>query len=388
MSVKDEFARKVEADKLCAKVLKALRENDEAALRRMGFDEFARYAERLSDIMTATVGEELDYSEDFAALMEQVASPVHYAYHLVTECGVGVQQAFDAQNGTRIQPVQPKFNDKRLKSIVGEAAEGKTEKAPQNFATQLGTFIKSTGNNFMKANAQQRAKAGFTVMIERTGGANCCPWCAGLVGRWTIKNAPKDVFGCHDNCTCTVVYTNSRGVTSQRVGDAKFVEVEYEPKRLTDGEKRGAGEPKKLTDNPVKGQPKRLTGGEKSGILNLINLSDEILGRSIGAKAKTIWVRMPDGTQEALIEGSKITNKKIIAGKGRDRQIDIEDLLNYKHPEATPGEWVKIKGIGSLYDEYGEERKAELHWYENPTVSGKVDLKLKPRNGALYIDDD
>ena len=135
-------------------------------------------------------------------------------------------------------------------------------------------------------------------------------------------------------------------------------------------------------------QPRRLTGDKNRGILNLINLSDEILGRSIGAKAKTIWVRMPDGTQEALIEGSKITNKKIIAGKGRDRQIDIEDLLNYKHPEATPGEWVKVKGIGSLYDEYGEERKAELHWYENPTVSGKVDLKLKPRNGALYIDDD
>ena len=51
----------------------------------------------------------------------------------------------------------------------------------------------------------------------------------------------------HDNCKCMVDYTNSRGVRSQRLGRSRFVEVNYTPTRLTDGAKRGAGEPKRLT---------------------------------------------------------------------------------------------------------------------------------------------
>lgn len=99
----------------------------------------------------------------------------------------------------------------------------------------------------MKQNAEQRSRAGFTVTVERSGGSKCCPWCADRIGKWELKNAPKDVFGVHDNCTCMVTYTNSRGIKTQRSGRGRLVEVNYEPKRLTDGEKRGAGEPKRLT---------------------------------------------------------------------------------------------------------------------------------------------
>lgn len=262
MSVDGEFKRLTAKDRLCAAVLKAVRENDTAALRRLGFGGFAQYAGRLSELMTASVREGLDWSPDFPALMRQVNSPVRYAHHLVNECGAAVQTALDERNGLRLRVVQPEYNDGRTKAIVGEAAESDSEHAADNLATQLGTEVKDAGNEFMKQNAEQRSSAGFKVTVERTGGTNCCPWCADRIGRWELKDAPKDVFGCHDNCTCMVEYTNSRGVRSQRLGRSRFVEVNYEPKRLTDGAERGAGE------------PKRLTGGANGGILNLARSVD------------------------------------------------------------------------------------------------------------------
>lgn len=263
MSVDGEFKRLTAKDRLCAAVLKAVRENDTAALRRLGLGGFAQYAGRLSELMTASVRGGLDWSPDFAALMRQVNSPVRYAHHLVNECGTAVQTALDERNGLRLRVVQPDYNDGRTKAIVGEAAESDSENAADNLATQLGTEVKDAGNVFLKQNAEQRSGAGFKVTVERTGGTNCCPWCADRIGRWELKDAPKDVFGCHDNCTCMVEYTSSRGVRSQRLGRSRFVEVNYEPKRLTDGEKRGAGE------------PKRLTGGVSDGIISAGAIEDK-----------------------------------------------------------------------------------------------------------------
>lgn len=277
MSVDGEFKRLTAKDRLCAAVLKAVRENDTAALRRLGLGGFAQYAGRLSELMTASVRGGLDWSPDFAALMRQVNSPVRYAHHLVNECGAAVQTALDERNGLRLRVVQPEYNDGRTKAIVGEAAESDSEHAADNLATQLGTEVKDAGNEFMKQNAEQRSSAGFKVTVERTGGTNCCPWCADRIGRWELKDAPKDVFGCHDNCTCMVDYTNSKGTVRGKVVthkiDGKNVskwefadKIPYTPPRVLTREEAAA-----------KGgfdKPKRLTGGANGGILNYRDSND------------------------------------------------------------------------------------------------------------------
>ena len=248
MSVDGEFKRLMADDRLCTDVLKAVRDGDAEALRRLGFGGFAQYAGRLSELMTASVLDELEFSDDFGALMRQVNSPARYAHHLVNEAGTAVQTALDEKNGVRLRAVQPPYNDGRTKGLIGDALSRETpEQGKAALATGLGTAVKDAGNAFLKANAEQRSRAGFTVMVERSGGSKCCPWCADRIGKWELKNAPKDVFGCHDNCTCMVSYTNSRGVKTQRSGKGRFVEVNYQPHVLTDGEKRGAGEPKRLT---------------------------------------------------------------------------------------------------------------------------------------------
>ena len=103
--------------------------------------------------------------------------------------------------------------------------------------------------------------------------------------------------------------------------------------------------------------------------------SDSIsIPHSLGAWCLNHEVLLPDGSYTTFIEGKRITNIKVIAGKGRDRKIDeIENLVARYGGDYF--EWQKKKGIGYI-DYYGESAKAEVHWYEEPNV-GAVKFKLK-----------
>lgn len=120
--------------------------------------------------------------------------------------------------------------------------------------------------------------------------------------------------------------------------------------------------------------------------------SDEIIeriGRSVGAKAKNYDVYDPQtGNFIKLAEGTILTQPKnhIMAGKGRERQIDCLDWLLDKYG-GDALEWTKEKGFGYIEDEYGEIHRVELHWYQAPGV-GRVEMKLKYRDGRAYLDDD
>lgn len=113
----------------------------------------------------------------------------------------------------------------------------------------------------------------------------------------------------------------------------------------------------------------------------------ESIGRSVGAKAKNYQIYNPvTGDFTQLAEGTHIIQPKnhIMAGYGRDRQIDCIDWLVDKHG-GDAIKWTKEKGFGFVLDEYSDVRKVELHWYQEPSV-GKVEMKIKERNGEIYID--
>lgn len=115
----------------------------------------------------------------------------------------------------------------------------------------------------------------------------------------------------------------------------------------------------------------------------------ERIGRSVGAKAKNYAVYDPKtGSFIKLAEGTPLTQPKnhVMAGKGRDRQIDCIDWLLDKYG-GDALQWTKEKGFGFVEDEYGEIHRVELHWYQEPSV-GKVEMKLKYRDGRAYLDDE
>ena len=115
----------------------------------------------------------------------------------------------------------------------------------------------------------------------------------------------------------------------------------------------------------------------------------ERIGKSVGAKAKNYHVFDPQaGDFIRLAEGTVITQPKnhVMAGKGRDRQIDCLDWLIDKYG-GDAIQWTKEKGFGFVEDEYGDLHRVEIHWYQEPSV-GRVEMKLKYRDGRVYLDDD
>lgn len=129
--------------------------------------------------------------------------------------------------------------------------------------------------------------------------------------------------------------------------------------------------------------PEPLINQGESGIIE--EEEDILVPRSLGAMAANYDIDLPDGTVVHLTEGTRITNIKVIAGKGRERQIDqIEVLLDRWGGVAE--EWQKKKGIGYVdYD--GESYKVELHWYEERTA-GRHEWKVKPdADGNWFIED-
>lgn len=122
-----------------------------------------------------------------------------------------------------------------------------------------------------------------------------------------------------------------------------------------------------------------LISGEKSGTIQI--------GKSLRAKAKNYDVVLPNNEIVHLTEGTRVTNVTVIGGKGRTRNIDQAPVLVARYPGTVESEWKKVKGIGYV-DYQGESYKADLHWYEEPSV-GRVEWKVKPdADGNWFIEDD
>lgn len=117
----------------------------------------------------------------------------------------------------------------------------------------------------------------------------------------------------------------------------------------------------------------------KSGII----YSDKII-RSVGAKSSSYpTVYYPDSDiQVEFVEGTRpiYPPDHTMAGKGckTGRQIDdIDRLVNEYQCDAE--NWQKEKARYEVYDEYGEIRFVELHWYRHPDI-GNVEYKVKTKD--------
>lgn len=123
-----------------------------------------------------------------------------------------------------------------------------------------------------------------------------------------------------------------------------------------------------------------------AGKVQAISEAPFVISKSLGAKARNYDVRLPDGSRVHLTEGKSITGISVIAGKGRSRKIDELDILLDRFG-GSADDWQKKKGVGYI-DFEGESYKAELHWYEEPSV-GRVNWKVKPDYaGNWFIEDE
>lgn len=105
-----------------------------------------------------------------------------------------------------------------------------------------------------------------------------------------------------------------------------------------------------------------------------LRLPDETLPKSLSARWINQDIKMPDGTVAHFVEGSKLHNIEVFAGKGTKTSIrDVERLVKKYGGQAE--NWQKVKGIGMIKHNE-EEAEAELHWYYEPS-QGKQEIKFK-----------
>ena len=105
-------------------------------------------------------------------------------------------------------------------------------------------------------------------------------------------------------------------------------------------------------------------------------LPDEQLPHSVGAQWKNYDISMPYGSIAHFVEGSKLQNKEVFAGRGCRTQIRDRFDLSRDYPGSKPELWQKVKAKAEIQLENGEVLTAEIHWYEEPTI-GKVEFKYK-----------
>ena len=76
----------------------------------------------------------------------------------------------------------------------------------------------------------------------------------------------------------------------------------------------------------------------------------------------------------------------LLAGKGSKHAIrDIDEIVdNYG---GSPMEWRKEKAYYEVYDEYGEVRQIEVHWYQREGTAKHENEKVKLRGGKMYLDE-
>lgn len=101
------------------------------------------------------------------------------------------------------------------------------------------------------------------------------------------------------------------------------------------------------------------------------------IGISLGAKAKVYEVEdKSTGIVYPLIEGSYVRDAQVFAGRGTKHPLrdEVAEGLTREFG-GDPQKWQHAKGVGSL-DDFGTERKAEIHWFQEETV-GKVKFKVK-----------
>lgn len=175
------------------------------------------------------------------------------------------------------------------------------------------------------------------------------------------------------NCRCTMISVDKfHDPNAPRA--SKLGEVSYEEwragKEISEGNKW-----------------QTITDYSQNSVDNLLENGIIKINKSLGAKAKNYDIKLPNKEIVHLTEGTSITHVSVIAGKGRNRKIDMVDVLLDKYPGTQETEWVKAKGVGYIdYD--GESYKTELHWYEEPSV-GRVEWKVKPDgDGNWFIEDD
>ena len=259
-------------------------------------------------------------------------------YELASEIAMQAQKAVNKKAKIGLAVKKPDLNQDKIDGIINRiSSEDNFDDASWILDEPVVTFSQSVVDEVLKTNADLHAVYGLHPRIIRTTVGKCCKWCQSITGVYDYPGgAPRDIFRRHNRCRCTTEYSPN-GTKRQDVWLKKWRTVPKSALRLNN------------------------------------NIS---VGHSSGAMFKNAYsVKLPDGRYARLAGGTKITKIKVFAGKGTDVPIREANMLE-KAYHYKAKEWEKARGEGIIRDE-GENKKAELHWYQAGKGKKKEIVKMK-----------
>ncbi|MBR1750836.1 MAG: hypothetical protein IJ740_08160 [Ruminococcus sp.] len=161
-----------------------------------------------SHIMSEILGSELSAEVLGLADREGTATALlRESYRRTNERAAEIQKAADRKRGVGLGAVSAEFPAERVQKFAHSLLDPTVPDETIRRRARAGTenISMSFHDDFIKANAEYRDKAGVKCYIERTG-SNCCPWCSEVAGKYEMKDQPEGIFRRHDNCDCVIVY--------------------------------------------------------------------------------------------------------------------------------------------------------------------------------------
>ena len=230
--------------------------------------------------------------------------------------------------------------------------------AAARLATDTESYDRHTVDESVRQNADFHYRSGVRATIQRIADPGCCAWCSGLAGAYDyaqVKRAGNDVWRRHANCGCLILYDPGNGSGKARVDNyARGRKERLHPDAERD---------KIKTRQQTRQKPKT------------IQLPDEIIGRSVGAKARNYDILdLATGERFQLAEGSSLQNVQVFAGKGTSTVFRDARKYASRYSGAVE-EWQHVKGNGVVSTNDGD-RPVELHWVQCSGI-GKREMFVK-----------
>lgn len=212
-------------------------------------------------------------------------------YDLFNTVAAEIQKSVDKQQGIRIAAQQAKLPEERINAVISAASEPgiPEETMLRRMSVPAETITRSYADDYARANADFRSRAGIDEYIVRRDDGSCCEWCSHLAGRYRYPDeVPKDVYRRHDNCGCIVehqsggmrknVHTKRSGTDEQqrealRELDERKQQQREKIRQAAENAKKprvlSKAESSRIEAEVLAKRRERLTGEAESGIINV-----------------------------------------------------------------------------------------------------------------------
>lgn len=175
------------------------------------------YARRLGDLLSMSLQENL--TEDalpdgkmYYNIADRILNPMmRQNFNLTMEQALTIQKLIDAKSGIGLEPISADFPESRVKQIIDSLTEDtEFEVIKARMGEPVANCSHSFADDFIKANALYREKAGMRTYLKRTLVGGACPYCVRLAGTYDYGDAPDDIYKRHDSCRCTVTFYSEK----------------------------------------------------------------------------------------------------------------------------------------------------------------------------------